>query len=383
MATLRTQVGIVGAGPAGLLLAHLLHPCGIDSIVIERPQPRHIEARIRAGSSSRAPPDLLTPPASARGMDREGLLHDGFELSFRGARHRIDLAELTGRAGIMVYGQHEVVKDLVARTAGRWAARSCSRSPTSACTTSTPRRRASTSAARRAAREHRLRLRRRLRRVSRRLAAEHPGEACHGVTTDLSRSVVRHPGRSAARSDELIYARHDARLRARVRMRSPELQPALLPMRARRRCSPLARRAHLGGAARAPATDDGWTMQDGRDLAEGHHADAQLRRRADAARPAFPRRRRRAHRAAHRRQGHEPRGRRRPRARPRLAAFYAPARSTCSTPIPDGAPPGVAGAALLLVDDLDAAPVRRRRRVRRSRCSTRNSTTTPGRSRAA
>jgi len=112
-ARLRTQVGIVGAGPAGLLLSHLLHLEGIHSIVIENHSRAHIEQRIRAGVLEQGTADVLVEAGVGARMKREGLTHDGIELCFQGRRHRIDMCELTGGRRITVYGQQEVIKDLV------------------------------------------------------------------------------------------------------------------------------------------------------------------------------------------------------------------------------------------------------------------------------
>lgn len=112
--TAKTQVCIVGAGPAGLLLAHLLHLDGIESVVIEAKSRQYIEERIRAGVLEQGTVDLLNEAGVGERMRREGLVHHGIELAFRGERHRIDLHELTGGRAITVYGQHEVVKDLLA-----------------------------------------------------------------------------------------------------------------------------------------------------------------------------------------------------------------------------------------------------------------------------
>ncbi len=111
---MRTQVGIVGAGPAGLLLSHLLHLRGIDSIIIEDRSRPYIEARIRAGVMEHWVAELLREVGLGERMDREGLVHEGLEISFGGRRRRLDLKALTGGKTIMVYGQQEVVKDLVA-----------------------------------------------------------------------------------------------------------------------------------------------------------------------------------------------------------------------------------------------------------------------------
>ena len=109
----RTQVGIVGAGPAGLLLSHLLALAGIESVIVETRPRRRIEERIRAGVLEQETVDVLRDTGLGARMDREGLVHHGIALKFRGRAHRIDLADLTGK-GVMVYGQHEVVKDLIA-----------------------------------------------------------------------------------------------------------------------------------------------------------------------------------------------------------------------------------------------------------------------------
>lgn len=115
MIKLRTQVGIVGAGPAGLVLAHLLHLAGIDAVVIELRSRKYAEERIRAGVLEQTTVDLFREVGMADRLDREGLLHHGIHIGFRGQRHRIDLTELTGGKSVTVYAQHEVVKDFIAR----------------------------------------------------------------------------------------------------------------------------------------------------------------------------------------------------------------------------------------------------------------------------
>jgi p-hydroxybenzoate 3-monooxygenase len=109
-----TQVGIVGAGPAGLLLAHLLSRQGIESVVLEARSRDHVEARVRAGVLEQTTVDLLDAAGVAERLHREGLVHEGLELRFDGRGHRIDLSALTGGRAITVYGQQEVVKDLIA-----------------------------------------------------------------------------------------------------------------------------------------------------------------------------------------------------------------------------------------------------------------------------
>jgi p-hydroxybenzoate 3-monooxygenase len=110
--TERTQVGILGAGPAGLMLGHLLHQAGIESVVLERRSREYVESRVRAGVLEHGAAELLRRSGVGDRMDREGLFHRGINLQFAGGRHHIDFVDLTGR-GIMVYGQQEVVKDLI------------------------------------------------------------------------------------------------------------------------------------------------------------------------------------------------------------------------------------------------------------------------------
>ena len=108
----RTQVGIVGAGPAGLTLGHLLHRAGIDSVILEARSRAHVESRIRAGVLEHDVVELFEDAGVGERLGREGLVHTGVELQADGERHRIDFEELTGRT-IVVYGQTEVVKDLI------------------------------------------------------------------------------------------------------------------------------------------------------------------------------------------------------------------------------------------------------------------------------
>ncbi|HEX5327676.1 MAG TPA: 4-hydroxybenzoate 3-monooxygenase [Acetobacteraceae bacterium] len=110
---MRARVGIVGAGPAGLLLSHLLHLHGIDSVVLELRSRDHVENRIRAGVLENTTEDLLTAAGLGARMCREGIAHEGINLRFDGRDHRIDFRALTGRH-VMVYSQHKVVQDLIA-----------------------------------------------------------------------------------------------------------------------------------------------------------------------------------------------------------------------------------------------------------------------------
>lgn len=111
---MRTKVGIIGAGPAGLMLSHILHLNGIDSIVLERKSREQIEGTIRAGVLEQGTVDLLNKVSIGERMMKEGAIHDGIELQFNGQRTRINIRELTNGKQIMLYAQHEVIKDLLA-----------------------------------------------------------------------------------------------------------------------------------------------------------------------------------------------------------------------------------------------------------------------------
>ena len=111
---MRTQVGIVGAGPAGLMLSHLLQLQGIESVVLEKNGRDYIENRIRAGVLEQNTVDLLNESGVGDRMKEQGMVHHGIELRFGGQGHRIDMKDLTGGRAITVYGQHEVVRDLIA-----------------------------------------------------------------------------------------------------------------------------------------------------------------------------------------------------------------------------------------------------------------------------
>jgi p-hydroxybenzoate 3-monooxygenase len=109
----RTQVAIVGAGPAGLLLGHLLHCKGIDAVILETRSRGYVEARQRAGVLEQGSAEVLRDAGVGERMDREGLVHGGIYLCFDGARHHIPMSELTGGRSVTIYGQTEVVKDLI------------------------------------------------------------------------------------------------------------------------------------------------------------------------------------------------------------------------------------------------------------------------------
>ncbi|KKA04717.1 4-hydroxybenzoate 3-monooxygenase [Pseudomonas ogarae] len=114
MKTLKTQVAIIGAGPSGLLLGQLLHNAGIDTVILERQTPEYVLSRIRAGVLEQGMVELLRQAGVGQRMDAEGLPHDGFELVLNDRRGHIDPKGLTGGKKVMVYGQTEVTRDLMA-----------------------------------------------------------------------------------------------------------------------------------------------------------------------------------------------------------------------------------------------------------------------------
>ena len=117
---MKVQVTIIGAGPSGLLLGQLLHKAGIDAVIVERQSGDHVLSRIRAGILEQVTVDLLDEAGVGERMHREGLVHGGFEMLYAGERHRIDMNRLTGGKNVMVYGQTELTRDLMAarRAAG-------------------------------------------------------------------------------------------------------------------------------------------------------------------------------------------------------------------------------------------------------------------------
>lgn len=112
MTTTRTRVAIIGGGPAGLLLALILYRAGIESVVLERKSRDYVLSRIRAGVLEQGTTDLLRTVGLGARMDREGLVHDGFDIAWRGEMLHVDLRELTGGKTVTVYGQTEVTHDL-------------------------------------------------------------------------------------------------------------------------------------------------------------------------------------------------------------------------------------------------------------------------------
>ena len=113
----RTQIAIVGGGPSGLMLAHLLHLSGIESIVLERATEEHVAGRVRAGVLEQGTVDLLHAAGLGERLDREGMRHRGISIAFHGKRQYVDFAERTEGRVITIYGQNEVVHDLLAARA--------------------------------------------------------------------------------------------------------------------------------------------------------------------------------------------------------------------------------------------------------------------------
>ena len=121
MKTLKTQVAIIGAGPSGLLLGQLLHNAGIQTLILERQSADYVQGRIRAGVLEQGMVNLLREAGVSERMDAEGLVHDGFELALDGQLTHIDLKTLTGGQSVMIYGQTEVTRDLMAARAAAGA----------------------------------------------------------------------------------------------------------------------------------------------------------------------------------------------------------------------------------------------------------------------
>ena len=110
---MRTQVVIVGAGPSGLLLGQILFKAGVDAVIVERQSPEYVLSRIRAGVLEQVTLDILAQAGVDQRLKKEGLVHTGFDLLFKGERHRIDLEALASGQKVMVYGQTEVTRDLM------------------------------------------------------------------------------------------------------------------------------------------------------------------------------------------------------------------------------------------------------------------------------
>ena len=244
---MRTQVAIIGAGPAGLMLARLLQIEGIEAVVLEARSREHVEQRIRAGVLEQGTVDLLAASGVGERMQREGLVHHGIELQFEGERHRIPLSDLAGGRSIVVYGQTEVVKDLIAARLASGAPLLFevedvsvhdleSEHPQGALPARGPRR------------GPRVRRHRGLRRLSRGVPREHSRSGAAHLRARVPVRLAGDPGRRRA----VVRRAHLRPPRARLRAAQPALaraEQALRAVPAGRGHRGLVRRAHLGGAA--------------------------------------------------------------------------------------------------------------------------------------
>ena len=252
----RTQVGIVGAGPAGLLLSHLLALAGIDSIVVENRSRAYCEARQRAGMLESATVELLRDVGLGRRLDAEGLEHDGIYLQFAGERHHVNFRELTGGRWVTIYAQTEIVKDLIAARTADGAELEFEVTDTAVSDLDTDRPVLSYTDEAGQRHEVDVRRHRRLRRLPRHQPPVDPErQPADGDRADVPLRLARHPRAGAAvdRRGHLLPPRE--RLRAAQHAHARD-RPALPPGAGRRGHRPLARRPDLGRAV-APARRPG------------------------------------------------------------------------------------------------------------------------------
>ena len=341
---MRTQVGIIGAGPAGLLLSRLLALQGIDSVVLENRARAYVEARIRAGILEQHTVDTLTEAGVGDRLHREGLEHHGIYLQYPGTRHKLDFPELCGRT-VWVYGQTEVAKDLIAAQldGGPPLLFEVSDVTPEDVDTDSPRIRFTDADGNAAG----ARVRRRSPAPT--ASTARPARSCTqggggrvwertypyawlGILADVAPST-----------DELIYAWHPEGF-ALHSMRSPKVSRLYLQVDPAREDRGLVRRPDLG-QPRDAVRPRRLGAADRAGHREVDPADALVRQRADAPRPAVPRRGRRAHRAADRREGPQPRRRRRHAAGHGAGpAAEGGAGPTWSTATPTARWPGSGGA---------------------------------------
>jgi p-hydroxybenzoate 3-monooxygenase len=263
---IRTQVGIVGAGPAGLLLSHLLHLDGIDSVIVENRSRDYVEHRVRAGVLEQGSVDLLNEAGVGERMRREGLVHHGIELRFGGTGHRIDFPALTGGRSITVYGQQEVVKDLIAArlAAGGQILFESTGVAVHDLESEAPR----ITFAAALKKSTFLRYRCRMRRLPRDLPAGDSRPYSVRVRAHLSVRMAWHPGQGAtdARRADLRLSRE--RLRALQHALTGD-HAALSAGRPGRGPRALAGRTHLARTPSALETSDGWALREGSVLEKG------------------------------------------------------------------------------------------------------------------
>ena len=307
MARFETQVGIIGAGPAGLMLSHLLHLNGIGSIVLEARSRAYCEERVRAGVLEHTSVEMLRETGVAERLDRLGLRHEGIELGLDGLRHRIPFVELTGKQ-VTVYGQQEVVKDLIARRLadGGDLRFECGDVSLHEIDSNKPWIRVEKDGA-----------------TDQILCDYIAGcDGFHGISRTsipeeaLTAYECAFPfawlgilAEAAPSRDELLYMHHEPRFRA-LQHAFAAHHAALSAVSARRRHRRMERRSHLERAAHAPGLLRRLASNRGKDPPEGRDRNAQLCRGAAAVWPAlfWPAMRRTS--CPHRRQGNEPRVRR-------------------------------------------------------------------------
>ena len=334
---MRTQVGIVGGGPSGLLLARLLGLAGIETAVLEKRTPEYLRARVRAGLLEQGTVDLLTESGLGERLARERLIHEGVRAGLRRPPppHRPERPHRQGRHHLWP-GRDPEGPD--GRARGRWhqrrlrgrgrePARHRRRHAEPALPQGWPNPR------------DRLRFHRRLRRLPRREPAGHPAGGDPHLRARLSLRLARHPLRYAAGEPRADLRQQRARLCA-VHHALDDAQPLLSAGAGRRGRGRLARRSVLGRIEAAHPRRCGRGPADRSVDREERGAAALVRGRAHAARPPVPGRRRRPHRAAHGRQGPQPRRCRRAlpgrgaggalQVRPHATCWTATRRAACS-----------------------------------------------------
>jgi 4-hydroxybenzoate 3-monooxygenase len=367
MRTTRTQVGIIGAGPAGLLLSHILHLQGIESIVLERHSRDDVEAIIKAGVLEQGTVDLMNEIGAGERMMKEGFRHEGIILRFDGRDERIEFPSLTGGKSVMIYAQHDVNKDLIKvrlDTGGdiRFEAKDVS---VYDLDTDAPK-------------------------IRYRTKQDGVADDVTEITCDFIAGCDGTQGicrpsipvgvltvyerlypfgwfgilcKAPPSSDELIYSMHERGF-ALVSTRSPEIQRMYF------QCEPTEKvdnwsddriweefRARL-------ATKDGWAPKEGPIFSKTVIGMRSLVVEPDVLRAPVPRRRLGPRGAADRRQGAEPRRHRCADSRPCAHRVLQVQPKRSAQPVLGNcAAARLEGYALLLVDDLDAAHLPRRRRV--------------------
>ena len=329
---MRTKVAIIGAGPSGLLLGQLLQRAGIDNVIVEQRTPEYVLGRIRAGVLEQGAVAMLDEAGVGARLHAEGLVHAGIEISWAGGRQRVDLNGLTGGKNVIIYGQTEVTRDLMAARAASGAVSVYDAEDVSVHDFDG---------------DHPI------------VRYRHGGEdhelgcdfiaGCDGFHGVCRPSVPASALRMYEReypfgwlgllsdtppvSDELIYVSHERGF-ALCSMRSHTRSRYYLQCSLSERVEQWPDELFWDGAQTAPRPPRRRRSRHRSVDREEHRAAAELRRRADALRPPLPRRRRGAHRAADRREGPESRGERRALSvrRSRRALSRTAARAA-STPI--------------------------------------------------